>query len=191
MGTKAEYKSAAHSRALILQAFAALMAEKDLEKITVTDIIAKADISRATFYAHYKNPRAVITQIENDIIEKMMILLGEFRSKKFFRDPMPLLLEVSRYIHKDENIYRKIINAKGSAEFLDKLKNIFITYMKNESDIPDQLKSASDFNIRANFFAGGIVNVYQNWFSVNTECSLNEIASVVSKIIKEIKSPIM
>jgi AcrR family transcriptional regulator len=70
MGEKAEYKSAIRSRRLIRQAFIELMKEKELEKITVTDIVKRADINRGTFYAHYKYTRAVIEQIENEIIER-------------------------------------------------------------------------------------------------------------------------
>ncbi len=32
-----------------------LIQEKDVEKITVTDIITRADINRGTFYAHYQD----------------------------------------------------------------------------------------------------------------------------------------
>jgi AcrR family transcriptional regulator len=70
MGEKAEYKSAIRSRRLIRQAFIELMNEKEIDNITVTDIVKRADINRGTFYAHYKYTRAVIEQIKNDTIEK-------------------------------------------------------------------------------------------------------------------------
>ena len=89
MEKKAEYRSAIRSRKLIMQAFIKLMQEKDLEKITVTDVITLADINRGTFYAHYQDIRAVIEQIENDIIEKMIGVLSEFQYKNFFQNPLP------------------------------------------------------------------------------------------------------
>ena len=33
--------------------------ERNLQKITVTDIVTRADINRATFYAHYPDVRGV------------------------------------------------------------------------------------------------------------------------------------
>ncbi|HNB53818.1 MAG TPA: TetR/AcrR family transcriptional regulator, partial [Anaerolineales bacterium] len=71
MGEKAEYRSSIRSKRLIRQAFVELLKEKDLEKITVTNIITRANINRGTFYAHYQDVRAVIEQIENEIIDKM------------------------------------------------------------------------------------------------------------------------
>jgi AcrR family transcriptional regulator len=41
------------TRALIQQAFLALLEEKGFQTITVQDITQKAEINRATFYAHY------------------------------------------------------------------------------------------------------------------------------------------
>ena len=57
MGERKVYKSALRSRKWIRQAFMELLREKDFEKITVTDIVNRADINRSTFYAHYPDVR--------------------------------------------------------------------------------------------------------------------------------------
>ncbi len=183
MGTKAEYRSAIRSRKLIRQAFVELLQEKDLEKITVTDIITRADINRGTFYAHYQDTRAVIEQIENEIIDKMLEFLGEFRYQNFFKNPLPLLLKISRYLEEDLEFYRILINSNGSEQFLIKLKNNFVQHMETDTDIPDEMKSSPAFQIRAHFFAGGLVNLYQVWFRGEMDISLDEISSELSKII--------
>ncbi len=91
MGPKAEYRSSLRSKRLIREAFLALMQEKDLEKITVTDVITRADINRGTFYAHYADIRPVIEQIENEITAKLLEFLGEFRSPGFAFAQGPVL----------------------------------------------------------------------------------------------------
>lgn len=49
MAPKKEYRSAVRSRRLIREAFLQLLQEKELRKITVTDIVNRADINRTTF----------------------------------------------------------------------------------------------------------------------------------------------
>lgn len=183
MREKAEYKSAIRSRKLIRQAFVDLLREKSLQKITVTDIITRADINRGTFYAHYQDTRAVIEQIENEIIDKMLKLLGEFRYKNFFQNPLPLLLKVSEYLEKDVEFYRVLINASGAEQFLVKLKNTFVRYLATGTDIPAEIKKSSAFLIRVHFFAGGLINLYQVWFRAELDTSLAEISLEISKII--------
>ncbi len=183
MGEKAEYKSAIRSRKLIREAFVELMKEKKLEKITVTDIITRADINRGTFYAHYQDTRAVIEQIENEIIGQMLAFLSEFHYKNFFQNPLPLLLKISRYLEEDVEFYRILINSSGAEQFLVKLKDIFVKYMETDSDVPERIKRSPEFMVRLQFFAGGIINLYQVWFRGEIDSSLNEISLQVSKII--------
>jgi len=184
MGKKAEYKNAIRSRRMIRQAFIELMQEKDIEKITVTEIITRADLNRGTFYAHYQDIIAVIEEIENEIISKMLEFLGEVHYEHFFQNPLPLLLKVSSYLESDWEFFRILMNAKGSEQFIAKLKSIFVSYMITDSDIPDSLKTTTEFIIQSHFFAGGIANLYQKWFRGELIYSFDELSLAVSKIIK-------
>ena len=134
-------------------------------------------------YAHYQDIRAVIEQIENDIISKMLGFLKEFQYKSFFQNPLPLLLKIARCLEEDLEFYRILINSSGAEQFLIKLKRIFVTYMENDSDIPAQKKKSDEFYVRINFFAGGIINLYQIWFRGETDLSLNDISLEISKFI--------
>lgn len=183
MGKKAEYRSAIRSRKLIIQAFIELMQEKELEKITVTDIVKRADINRGTFYAHYQDTSAVIEQIGDDIIAKLIEFLDEFQYENFFRNPLPLLVKISSYLEEDLEFYRILINSSGAEKFLTKLKKIFVIYMELNSNVPESIKKSSEFYIRTNFFAGGIISLYQLWFRGEMEQSLEAISNDISKLI--------
>ncbi|NWG07192.1 MAG: TetR/AcrR family transcriptional regulator [Chloroflexi bacterium] len=62
------------TRSLILQAFSDLLAEKGFESITVQDVTDKAQVNRATFYAHFADKYALldsfISQLFRQEIEK-------------------------------------------------------------------------------------------------------------------------
>lgn len=181
-GGKAEYRSAIRSRRMIREAYMELLKEKDLSKITVTDIITRADLNRATFYAHYPDVRGVTEEIENEIIEKMLEVLKEFQFTNFFRNPAPLLLKVSRYLEEDTDFYRILVRANGSEMFMEKLKKVFADHMLEDSDIPESMRQSQMVELRVCYFAGGIVNLYQQWFRGDLHCTLNDIALEVSKL---------
>lgn len=182
--TKAEYRSAIRSRRMIREAYMELLKEKDLSKITVTDIIKRADLNRATFYAHYPDVRGVTEEIENEIIEKMLEVLKEFQFTSFFRNPAPLLLKISRYLEEDTDFYRILVRANGSEIFMEKLKKVFSDHMLNDSDIPESMQQSKMVELRVCYFAGGIVNLYKQWFRGDLNCTLNDIALEVSKLLQ-------
>lgn len=182
--TKAEYRSAIRSRRMIREAYMELLKEEDLSKITVTDIITRADLNRATFYAHYPDVRGVTEEIENEIIEKMLEVLKEFQFTSFFRNPAPLLLKISRYLEKDTDFYRILVRANGSEIFMEKLKKVFSDHMLNDSDIPESMRQSKMVELRVCYFAGGIVNLYKQWFRGDLNCTLNDIALEVSKLLQ-------
>lgn len=182
--TKAKYRSAIRSRRMIREAYMELLKEKDLSKITVTDIIKRADLNRATFYAHYPDVRGVTEEIENEIIEKMLEVLKEFQFTSFFRNPAPLLLKISRYLEEDTDFYRILVRANGSEIFMEKLKKVFSDHMLNDSDIPESMRQSKMVELRVCYFAGGIVNLYKQWFRGDLNCTLNDIALEVSKLLQ-------
>ena len=88
-GQKAEYRSAIRTRRMIWDAYTQLLKEKGLSRIPVTDIVTRADLNRATFYAHYPDVRDVTEKIENELIAKMLEVLEEFRYTQLFPQSGP------------------------------------------------------------------------------------------------------
>lgn len=182
---KAEYRSSKRSKKLIREAYLELLKNKPEHKITVTDIVTLADINRTTFYAHYPDVRGVIEEIENDVIGKMLSILKEFNYFSFFKNPAPLLLQISRFIEMDLELYKQLICTESSEIFLEKLKKVFLEFMQKDPDIPQYIKDKKSYMIRTNYFTGGIVNVYKQWLLGKLDCSLNDISMEIALLISE------
>ena len=59
----------ARTRARIEQALIELAAERDYDAITVEDILERAEVARATFYAHYADKDGVVDEIAQATLE--------------------------------------------------------------------------------------------------------------------------
>lgn len=70
-------RRAVRSKRLILAAFRELVLEKDFKKISVSDIVERADVGRATFYAHFEDKEALHTFIFQKLIAELEAQIEE------------------------------------------------------------------------------------------------------------------
>ena len=73
-----ENRNVRKSKKAIQKAFAELLSEKnDINKITVKEIVERADISKSTFYSHYEDIYSVSEEFEDEITTLLNSLLEE------------------------------------------------------------------------------------------------------------------
>ena len=70
-GSRTE-RRVARTKAAIEDAFVQLVLEHGYERVAVEDICDRADLARATFYAHYPNKEAVLFSVSNRLTEDLM-----------------------------------------------------------------------------------------------------------------------
>lgn len=188
MNKKSEYKSSIRSKNLIKKAFLELIQEKEANKITVTDIVKRADINRSTFYAHYPDVKGVVEQINAEAISEMINILNDFKYENFFSNLAPILLQINRYLEDEMEVARIMILSNYADEFFEEAKRVFFDYMKNTESIPKQIRNSPAFEMRMSFFVGGVFNMYKQWFKGELNVNLNDIPIEISKIVNESSS---
>src|ERR1700689_2620367 len=57
------------------EAFVALVNERGYDKISVEDITERADVARATFYAHYAGKDELLTSVFSELVNDVMAQL--------------------------------------------------------------------------------------------------------------------
>jgi AcrR family transcriptional regulator len=181
---KAEYRSAIRSRKLIKQAYVELIKEKNIDKITIKDVVTKADINRGTFYAHYSSINAVSEQIGSEIVSALFEFLDEFKDSRMIENPLPFLRKISRFLEEDLEFYRTLINSQSSIIFLNKLKRLFVNKIRSDEKKMLAIKNKDQFIICVDLFASGFVGLYQDWFNHKITMSLDDLAVNFSEIIK-------
>ncbi|UKI49656.1 MAG: TetR/AcrR family transcriptional regulator [Clostridium sp.] len=91
----AEYRNSIRSKKLIREAFAKILEEKkDINKISVKEIVERADISKSTFYCHYQDIYAVIEEFEDEIFLHFLENTMDEFSKRNNNEFMPYINKV-------------------------------------------------------------------------------------------------
>lgn len=176
-----EYRSSIRSKKMIRSAMIELLAEKDISKITVVDIIGKADLSRNTFYAHYQDIYAVLEELEDDFLSEMNRCLDEAVHNREFFDPLPLLRKFQHFVEDSVETNRLLLANQNAAAFCEKIKRVFIKRVME--NLPTTgVKDREGFLIFLECVAGGFVSLYQKSLNKESTLTLDEITSEISQI---------
>ncbi len=180
---KKEYRSAIRSRKMIRQAFYEILKEKSFEKITVTDIVKRADVNRSTFYAHYPDVMGVVEEIQEEIIEYTQHFMENVDFKDFYENPKPYLQSIVNLVAENNELYRLLMTSAMATKQLDQLKYILIDRTIATLDVENGFKDRFELEFATRFFMGGIVEVYTQWMNGVIDCSLDDLTDQLANMV--------
>lgn len=181
---KKEYRSALRSRKMIRQAFFELLKEKSFEKITVTDVVKKADVNRSTFYAHYPDVMGVVEEIQQEIIEYTQSFMENVDFKDYYENPKPYLKNIVKLVAENNELYRLLMTSAMATKQFEELKYILIDRTLETLEVPEGFKDKFEFEFSVRFFMGGVVDVYTQWLYGVIDCSLDELTEQLAHMIQ-------
>ncbi|MDD9270793.1 TetR/AcrR family transcriptional regulator [Paenibacillus sp. GCM10023248] len=135
------------SKEALKQALLNLMVLKDYDAITITEIVEHANYNRGTFYAHYENKEALLDDIMEELIEK---LLGSFRAPYEHADVFSVSeltaasITIFEHIYQHASIYSTLLKSNVIPNLREKmflaLKDITLDELEQPgSDINSEL----------------------------------------------------
>ena len=184
MAEKKEYRNAVRSRRLINRAFLELLQEKTFEKITVTDIVNRADINRSTFYAHYPDVRGMVDALMERAVNQSALLVADLDFKELFTDPTPFLTKLLDIGMENLELYRMLGKSDFAMRQVEEMKIIFMQKAVTAESIPEHIRLSNAFRIQITSFIGGILNTFQQWLQGNLDCSTGEILEQIAGLIR-------
>ena len=184
MAEKKVYRSALRSQRFIREAFMELIKEKRFDKITVTDIVTRADINRSTFYAHYSDVKALVEEIQREFVEKSISMIKDADFGQLLAHPVPFVQKWIELANENRDLYAFFGKAALATNQLEQFKVLLVEKAMNLPQIPEDIRSQRNFKIRVNFFVGGIINVYQQYLLGNLDATTEEIIEDIAELIK-------
>ncbi len=173
--------SSVKTRNLIKKTFAELINEKkQLDKVTVTELVKRAQLTRSTFYTHYDNIYEVAHDYQLQTIELLCSENLKLHSKQ---DIINYFDNIIQCLKNNEKIYKLLLSADESLLFLEKLQKIA------SQKIYDALKDVYtdkylDLNI--SFLMNGILMEILKYFRNESCYSLDDLLFNMQKWFEKI-----
>lgn len=181
---KKTYRNALRSRTMIRQAFLELLEEKALDKITVVDIVQRADLSRNTFYAHYPDVNAVLQEFQQQTLEDVSRILDQGADSRDSDQMLRVLQEVAAYFEQNKTTYRALLHAPCTSGGMLNAQNLFVRRVW-ESIPAERIRDPRGLEVFLGVVAGGAFSLLRQYLSDETDLSTEEIFTEVHYIFCE------
>lgn len=165
----------------IYDAFFLLLKEKDLDKITVADVIKRAGVVRSTFYNHYENIPALITAIEDKTIQDIFSLMESFHPKNDEDMCKSYFLTICNYTQTNPFLANLLRSPRGDA-FFEKSITMFHRYVaKVMQNTAPSRHSKEEVSYMIACTIGSTIGVLHKWTRENFQVPAEVIADILTQ----------
>ena len=130
-------KRCERSKRALCEALACELNECSQEKITVSSLVERADLSRKTFYAHYKDVPDFIAQCTGDLLDELHAVLDAVKQTNLDElfcalaqgEPYPGAEAIFVFMKENATIMQAILGSNGKAAFQQRFKELIIEHL--------------------------------------------------------------
>lgn len=169
------------TKSAIRSALFELMSEKELAKITISELCVRAKINRKTFYSHYREPSDVIEELENEVLEEFSAILRSEGDSLL--NVGAAIRDISATIERRREFFKQFMNRNPDLFNKGKIKAMLcrvITVSLKNAGAPESeatLRAAAEFSI------SGVLSLYSAWFDGDCKDDLDFITDTAINMV--------
>ena len=122
--TAGHNRNARRTRAAIESAFLALLEQKPIRKLTVQELIDRANICRTTFYTHYQDVPDLVESVETALLDELRTALEKLdRTPIRVGEEYPTIRAVVELYARRADAFRLLNGENGDPGFDERFQN--------------------------------------------------------------------
>lgn len=171
--------------------FEVFKAKKNLEKITVSDIIKRAGVVRSTFYNHYENIPALVNSIEDKTIHDIFSIMESFHPKNDYEMCKNFYLTICNYT-KTNSYLAEVLSSPRGNEFYHKTMTMFhqyVTEVMQKTSADKHSKEEISYAIASSI--GATLGILHKWTRENFVIPAETIADFLTETFMKGMFPFM
>ncbi len=126
------------TREAIFNAFTTLLEKKSFYEITVGEIIEKADVGRATFYAHFETKDFLLKELCRELFDHVFEaeMGSDLAHEHLFdcNETGPIFLHLFKHLENNDNNVAKLLSCENNEIFMQYFKNSLKTLVYEHLD---------------------------------------------------------
>ena len=156
-----------------------LLAQKNIDKITVSEICALCEINRGTFYRYYQDVYALLSEIENDFALDFNNRLREIAKQQ--NDHLASLSDFLEMLKTEREFLFTVFTHADPREFYNIITK---TTAANSNLLFSEMFAAypHDKDFLQNFCAGGVAGIIITWIKNDFSAPTEHIARLIMQL---------
>lgn len=168
-----------YTKMVLRQSLLALMREKPVNRITVKEICALADVNRSTFYAHFADAYDLLRHIQEEFYGSILDSLQRYDAVE---STQALVLEIVRAIRGQSDLCQVLFSDYGDQAFLRRLMYIAHDRSLEAWSRRNRAVSREELEYAYAFVANGSVGIIQTWIAGGLREEEKEIAGLIDSL---------
>lgn len=166
----------------INSAFLRLLRQKDISKITVKELCEEADINRKTFYTYHGSIADVLSEIENDMVDKFYNGMNELKKKNENRTVADIFVCTEELLQKDSDFIHQLVQIDALSGLEVKINKRLKQYV---ADVISEEYGRSDEVIASSldYIVSGAIAMNIEWFCRETPMPFETLCEMNKEFI--------
>lgn len=165
----------------IRNAFVELLAEKDLNDITIKEIADVADVNRKTVYNYYGGVHEILDEIENELVSSFEQVVRDADLRSNLKNPYKIFGLLTELINRDMEFCSRLMRIDANSHLVRKI--ISALKVRVKESLSEQIGDRRKAELISDFIASGMLSAYQSWFNSGREQPIEEFSENVGRLV--------
>ncbi len=161
------------SKSYIIDALFYLMDKKDFNEITVSEIVKKAGVGRATFYRYYKSREEIVQ--EYFLMETKKFVESMSGDPRNVDEYYEMVFAIFLHLKREKLFFQRLVSAHMESLYLDFLNKMILRNFRENK--------YSEYEYAAYYMAGSLFNVSLAWIKRDCRENVKYMADKYSRLL--------
>lgn len=167
-----------YTKKIIKDTLIRLLNEKDINKITVSEICKIADINRATFYRYYLDVFDLLDQVREEFVQKV---INSYNNDELYTVSEFVKVNLEIFLH-DKELVKVLFNKKQDLYFLNDILEIAFNKCKSKWETDLTELNDEDTMYAALFIFNGALGVINYWIQNDFDKDIDEMSRIIENL---------